>query len=216
MKKKIAVYIFLSLFFVGSIYSQNKDKGFSQITPELLKQHIDFLASDSLMGRDTPSPGLEIAADYIVKEFASMGIEKVNGSYFQNIPLHTKNLDTGNCLFVMSKGQESKSFKLKTEYTPFEMTADTSVKSSLVFAGYGITAPEYDYDDYKDIDVRGKIVLIMKHEPGEKDSTSRFKGVKDTKYSLLTTKLENAKEHGAIGLLVVTDPVNHLLMTPQG
>jgi len=96
------------------------------------------------------------------------------------------------------------------------MTADTSVKSSLVFAGYGITAPEYGYDDYKGIDVRGKIVLVMKHEPGEKDAISRFEGVKETKHSFLDTKVENAIRHGATGLLMVTDPLNHMLLSPQG
>jgi hypothetical protein len=206
----------LSLLLTGNIHAQNINKGLKQITPELLKQYIDYLASDSMMGRNTPSPELDLAASNIAEEFAAMGIQKINGSYFQNIPLCVNNLDAENCLFRISKGPESIIFKLKTDYTPFEMTADTVVKSSLVFAGYGITAPEYNYDDYKNMDVKGKIVLVMKHEPGEKDSTSQFDGIKETKYSSLTTKLENAKQHGAVGLLVVTDPVNHLLLTPQG
>jgi len=217
MKKSIVIAFALCLLLTGNIYSQKKvEQGLNKITPELLKQYIDYLASDSMKGRNTPSRELNLAADYIAQEFASMGVQKVNGSYFQNIPFCTKNLDVNLSFLKISLGENSKSFKLKTEFTPFEMTADASVKSAIVFAGYGITAPEYSYDDYKDIDVEGKIVLVMKHEPGEKDSKSPFDGERDTKYSFVSNKLENAKKHGAIGLLMVTDPLNHIMLTPQG
>ncbi|RPH34511.1 MAG: M20/M25/M40 family metallo-hydrolase [Bacteroidales bacterium] len=217
MKKTICITLSFCIFLVGNIFSQKKvEQGIKQITPELLKQYIDYLASDSMKGRNTPSRELDLAADYIANEFELMGVKKVNGSYFQNIPFCSKNLNVNKSYLKISFGQDSKSFNLKTDFTPFEMTADTMVKSSLVFAGYGITAPEYKYDDYKDIDVKGKIVLVMKHEPGEKDSKSPFDGVTDTKYSLIFDKLENAKQHGAIGLLVVTDPLNHIMLTPQG
>ena len=82
--------------------------------------------------------------------------------------------------------------------------------------GYGITAKEYNYDDYKDIDVNGKIVLIMKHEPGEKDSNSRFLGDQESQFSFPTYKVENAINHGAVAVLFVTDPLNHPHLTPQG
>ncbi len=217
MKKTIAITLSLYFLLVGNIYSQKKiEKGLKQITPELLTQYITYLASDSMKGRNTPSRELDLAADYIATEFASIGIKKINGSYFQIIPFYTKNLDVNKSFLKISLGQESKNFSLKTDFTPFEMTADTLVNSSVVFAGFGITAPEYSYDDYKDIDVKGKIVLVMKHEPGEKDSKSPFDGERDTKYSQLATKLENAKQHGAIGLLIVTDPLNHIMLTPQG
>lgn len=215
--KALVVTYFLFFLLVGNSYSQkNPDKGLSTITPELLTKYIDYLASDSMKGRNTPSPELDRAAEYIAKEFASFGIQKVKGTYFQNIPMCSRTLDLDNCIFKISLGDNSKVFALKTEYTPFEETASAGVKSGVVFAGYGITAPEYKYDDYKDLDVKGKIVLIMKHEPGEKNIKSPFDGDKDTKYSLMRTKLDNAKLHGAIGLLVVTDPLNHIMLTPQG
>jgi len=216
MKRTLFAVFVLSSFFTGITDAQNINKGLKQITPELLAQHINYLASDSMKGRNTPSPELDRAAGYIAGEFAFLGIEKVNGSYFQEIPMYTRNLDPGNCLLKITMGQEGKTFRLKDDYIPFEMTADTLVKSSLVFAGYGITAPEHGYDDYAGMDVRGKIVLVMKHEPGEKDSTSCFDGINDSRYSLLTTKVENAMKHGAIGMLVVTDPLNHLILAPQG
>jgi hypothetical protein len=216
MIKTISVFCLLLLLSAGTLTSGNLKKGLKQITPELLEQHINYLASDSLKGRNTPSPGLDQAAGYIVGQLSSMGIQKVNDSWFQNMPLITKNLNPDMCLFSLSKGEATKTFALKTDYIPFEMTADTMVKSAVVFAGYGITAPEYNYDDYKGLDVSGKIVLIMKHEPGEKDSTSLFNGKTDTKHSFISAKVENAMKHGAIGLLVVTDPLNHMLLSPQG
>lgn len=217
MKNSLALTFILCFFLTQNIYSQKKvESGVRQITPELLKQYIDYLASDSMKGRNTPSPELNRAADYIAKEFAALGIKKVNGSYFQNIPFCTKNLDVKNCLLKITNGDNIKEFNLKTDYTPFEATSSTSATGLIVFAGYGITALEYNYDDYKDIDVKGKIVLILKHEPGEKDAKSPFKGEKETKYSFLNSKMENAKNHGALAVLVVNDPLNHMMLTPQG
>ncbi len=208
--------LFVSLMNPNSLQAQKTNKGLLQITPELMKQHIDYLTSDAMKGRNTPSPELDNGADFIAAVICLAGYRTGWGLRFQEIPLHTKNLDQEGCLFSITREGKTKSFRLKTDYTPFDMTADTLVHSSLVFAGYGITAPEYNYDDYKDIDVKGKIVLVMKHEPGEKDSTSRFDGLKETVHSLLATKMENARSHGAAGVLLVTDPLNHLLLTPQG
>jgi len=208
----------LSVFLLSqhSLSAQKTEKALARITPELMEQHINYLASDSMKGRNTPSPELDKAADYIAAEFTSLGIAPVGALRFQEIPLHTKNLNQEGCLFSITREGKTKSFRLKTDYTPFDGTADTLVRSSVVFAGYGITAPEYDYDDYRDLNVKGKIVLVMKHEPGEKDSTSRFDGLKETTHSLLATKVSNARLHGAAGVLLVTDPLNHMLLTPQG
>ena len=186
------------------------------VSHELMARHIGFLASDSMKGRNTPSPELDQAAAYLAAEMDSLGIGTAGGTRFQEIPFQTKGLDQQRCLFSVTRGGQTKTFSLRTDYTPFDLTADTLVDASLVFAGYGITAPEYNYDDYRDLDVSGKIVLIMKHEPGEKDSLSVFGGLKETCHSLLVTKMENARRHGAVGLLLVTDPLNHMLLTPQG
>ena len=218
MRIKYLGFAFLVLLLSENIYSQKSiDKGLQQITPELIQKYVNYLASDSMKGRNTPSPELDRAADYIANELASLGVQKVNGSYFQPVLFCTRNLDVSKSYLKLKVGDEEvKSFNLKSEFTPFEMTADTSIASQIVFAGYGITAPEYNYDDYKDLDVKGKIVLIMKHEPGEKDPKAAFDGDKDTKYTLLTSKLKNARDRGAIGVMVVTDPLNHILLTPQG
>ncbi|MDI6766076.1 MAG: M28 family peptidase [Bacteroidota bacterium] len=185
------------------------------ITPELLKKHIYTLASDSMKGRNTPSPELDSAANYIAGVFKSSGLQTVNGSYFQKVGLGIISLGEDNHLKIFKDGGEI-SFKIKTEFTPFDITGNQEVNAPIVFVGYGITAPIYEYDDYKDIDVRGKVVFILKHEPGEDDSASIFKGTDETEYSNLSEKVKNAIAHGAVGVLVVTDPLNHTSLTPRG
>jgi hypothetical protein len=217
MKKKRILATFTLLAFCSNLYSQNSvQQGLKQITPQLIQGYVDYLASDKLLGRDTPSPELDTAADFIVKQLKSFGIKPVKGSYFQNIPFCAKDLDVKNCILRITVGGVGKKFNLKSDYIPFEATANTSVASEIVFAGYGITAKEYNYDDYKDIDVNGKIVLILKHEPGEKDTKSPFFGDQETKYSFPSYKFENAIKHGAIAVLLVTDPLNHSFLFPQG
>ena len=136
------IALILLLFSGDSLHAQKVRKGVARITPELMEQHIAFLASDSMKGRNTPSPELDRAADYLAAEFSAMGIATVNGDRFQEVPLYTKNLDQEGSLFSITREGKTKSFRLKIDYTPFDGTADTLVQLSLVFAGYGITAPE--------------------------------------------------------------------------
>ncbi len=185
------------------------------ITPDLVKKHILILASDSMKGRNTPSPELDSAAHYIAGVFKASRLQPVNGSYFQKVGLGIVSLGEENFLKIVKDGTEQ-SYKIKTEFTPFDMTGNAEVKAPIIFAGYGITALDYKYDDYKDINVHGKIVIVLKHEPGENDSSSIFKGVKETEYSNASEKVKNAIGHGAVGVLVVTDPLNHESLTPRG
>jgi len=187
----------------------------NDIVPELIKHHIFFLASDSLKGRNTPSAQLETAAQYIAAEFKANGLEPVNGSYFHKVGLNIISLGDDNDLKITRNGIE-KSYEIKSEFTPFDMTGNKEAEGLIVFAGYGITAPEYTYDDYKDIDVKGKIVVVLRHEPGEEDTSSAFAGTRATDYSNVADKVRIALEHGAIGVMVATDPFNHALLTPRG
>ncbi len=179
------------------------------------RTHIDFLASDSLMGRRTPSAGLEAAGEYIAREFQSYGLLPVNGKYFQEFNLSRVKLGEVNVLKV-STGERGKAYRIKRDFMPFEFTASKSVEGLVVFAGYGITAPEFEYDDYAHIDVRGKIVLVLRHEPQEGDSTSIFLGTKPTEHSKVRVKVDNAIDHGAVGMLLVNDPLNHRSLVPRG
>jgi hypothetical protein len=220
MKKNIhyhIVFIFITILIgcTNSDIYRTSQIANQVITPELMKKHIYFLASDSMKGRNTPSPELDSAARYIAGVFQSCGLQPVNGSYFEKVGLSIVSLGEDNYLRI-AKDSNEQSYKIKTEFTPFDMTGNNEVKAQIVFAGYGITAPDYKYDDYKDIDVHGKIVIVLKHEPGENDSSSIFNGVKETEYSNVSEKVKNAIDHGAIGVLVATDPLNHESLTPRG
>jgi len=180
-----------------------------------IRQHINFLAADSLKGRDTPSPELERAAEYIAAEFKRLGLKPVQGSHFNNFNLSIIRLGQENALTVTA-GDREVAYTIKQDFMPFDMTASKLAAAPLVFAGYGVTAPEYGYDDYTGLEVKGKIVLALRHEPGEKDPASPFAGEKETSHSQVSTKVQNAIDHGAAGLLIVNDPANHRSLAPRG
>lgn len=190
-------------------------RGSESVSANRVAAHMAYLASDALQGRNTPSAGLDSAATYIARVFAEAGLQPVSGSYFQEILLHTVALGDSNSFELRTPGRIER-FALKEDFVPFDMTADRAVTGDLVFAGYGIVAPEYDYDDYAGLDVRGKIVAVLRHEPGEDDSLSVFMGRKSTDHGNVGTKARIAKERGAAALLVMTDPLNHTSLTPRG
>jgi hypothetical protein len=185
------------------------------IRPSAIRRHINFLAADSLLGRNTPSPELDRAAAYIANEFKKYGLKPVNGGYFNPFQVSIVQLGKENTLIV-TVGKGEVAYHIKQDFMPFDMTASQDITASLVFAGYGITAPEYGYDDYAGLDLKGKIALVMRHEPGEKDPSSPFSGEKETEYSQITAKAQNAIDHGVAGLLVITDPANHRSLAPRG
>jgi hypothetical protein len=185
------------------------------ITSASMKRHLFFLASDSLKGRNTPSPELDTAASYIAAVFARAGLRPINGSYFQTFPLNRVSLGDTNTFELMKDGQRTP-YDIRDDFTPFDMTGDKDASGDVVFAGYGITAPEYSYDDYAGLDVKGKVVFVLRHEPGEEDSTSVFKGKRETEYANVAKKVRIAIDHGAVAVLVATDPLNHTLLSPRG
>ena len=204
--------------FVNCLHSQEApSKGLKHISEPLVKEFIDFLASDEMRGRSAPSAEADRSAEYIAMKLKDFGIKPVRGSYFQQIPFCAADLDIENCKFIVTKSGTNREFALKENFTPLFNTGNNQAKGELVFAGYGITAPEYNYDDYKNIDVKGKIVLVMKQEPRKNDTISTiFEGKKDTRYSDIAYKIRNAAEHGAAGFLLVTDPLHNVAITAQG
>lgn len=234
--KIFAVILVLALPVFAS--SPRPVPSYSIITADDARKHLSMLAADSMQGRNTPSPQLEIAAKYIADRFKEYGLKPVNGSYFQRYAISRTNLGTGN-VFVISHDsswnttsfeKESKGLvkrtttihlkvlmEIKTDWVPYDFSAGTADSGGIVFAGYGITAPEFKYDDYAGIDVKGKFVLVLKHEPDEKGTdTTFFRGPKWTRYAEVRSKMKNARAHGAIGVIAVTDPGNHILLKPQG
>ncbi len=180
------------------------------VDPQSYLEHIKYLASPELQGRGTGTPELDKAASYIAKQFKAVGLQPLDGStYFQEfqVTTHAK-LGKHNRIRVHSGGR-SESLQFKEDFIPFNFSSDGKVSGSLVFAGYGITAREYNYDDYAGLDVKDKIVVVLRHEPQEADEKSVFAGRIFTEHSQFASKAANAKAHGARAVLLVNDTTSH-------
>ncbi|MBM4178182.1 MAG: M20/M25/M40 family metallo-hydrolase [Ignavibacteria bacterium] len=172
-------------------------------------EHVSFLASDEMKGRDTPSEGLDKAAEYIADHFKKLGLEPLSSDGYK-IPynLVTRDLDTAraNTYLTLHINGVVTDLPIKKEFVPFEQTGEGQVREArVVFAGFGITAPEYDYDDYASIDAKGAVVVVFRGEPEHEDET-KFNGKKWTRYSFADHKKSNAEEHGALAVLILDAP----------
>lgn len=186
------------------------------IDPQRYLNDVKYLASPELKGRGDGTPELEKAADYIAKQFRAAGLKPVQGkAYFQafSVTINAK-LGPANQL-ASSEGGQRTELKLNDDFVPFNFSAKAKLAGPLVFAGYGITAPEYGYDDYSGVDVKGKIVLVLRHEPQEVDEKSVFAGRMLTDHANFPRKASNAKAHGASAVILINDRFNHRGETDQ-
>ena len=159
------------------------------------------MASDSLEGRKPGLAGNDAAAQYIADQFQSIGLSPLgeNGTYFQNFEVVTElQLGQRNALSVKEKKRTSR-YVVNKEFIPLGFTSDTSITANLVFGGYGISATEQQYDDYGAIDVKGKIVVVLRGTPDGDTPHSKFGN-----FAALRYKAMNARQKGAIGLIVVS------------
>ena len=174
------------------------------ISPRALLEHIQFLASEDLQGRGNGSPGLERAADYIAAQFKEAGLQPggtAKADWFQPFELTAGlRIGEGNTLVIRAGGQTAR-FSLGESYYPLAVSAvdgttDYSMdlmNAPLVFAGYGISAPSLNYDDYGKLDVKGKAVLIFSHEPQENQRDSRLNGARPLRETTLYSKAMAAR-----------------------
>jgi hypothetical protein len=182
------------------------------VEPNRLLDHIRFLAADELRGRANGSEGLERAAEYIATQFREAGLRPGIGGkdWFQRFEMNAGlAIGEGNALVVATKGRSVR-LSLGQSYLPLSVTpSDDAVildDVPVVFAGYGISAPSHDYDDYAGLDVDGKAVLIYSHEPQERRSDSRLNGARPLQETTLYNKAAAARSRGARALIVVSDP----------
>jgi Peptidase family M28 len=215
--KRIAATLFTIVSLALVLTAADQAPGLDTIRADALKGHIFFLASDAMAGRDSMSHEGRIAADYIAGFFYRAGLQPVgdNNTFFQNFPMAEARIDrekTRLAARVVSKtgGSLDRDYVFGPDFTmPRQGNVDISVSAPLVFAGYGITAPEYDYDDFKGVDVAGKVIMILTHEPQETDPRSRFKGAWNTVHAYNWWKPEVARQHGTAAILLVQDRVSH-------
>jgi peptidase M28-like protein len=180
------------------------DIAMSKIRPEAIHADIAFLADDLLQGRFPGTPGYQIAAKFMASQFQAFGLQPAgdNGTYFQAMPLRGSTVDAANTTLSWSVGGQSHTLAYPKDFiaTPDPLRADTSVEAPVVFAGFGITAPELRHDDYQAIDAKGKIVAIIAGAPLQFESSLR------AYYSSAETKRQMAVAHGAVGIITLDDP----------
>jgi Zn-dependent M28 family amino/carboxypeptidase len=201
----------LTIFLLASC-SNNEAKfaeedGLNVFNADSLKKHIAVLASDDFMGRKPFTEGETKTVAYLQEQFKQMGLEPGNGeSYIQDVPM-------ANILATAAPSMQVKSakgsFNLKAfdDYIIWTDKTDSSIslnEAELVFAGYGVVAPEYNWNDYAGLDVKGKVVMVMVNDPGFWiGDTSLFKGKAMTYYGRWTYKFEEAARQGAKGCLII-------------
>ena len=172
---------------------------------------VQVLAAPEMEGRPTGSAGMERAARYIAGEFQRAGLEPGGdgGSFFQAFQVVTGiRLGDRNRFRVQPAGANP-AYRVGQDFTPFSFSDSGRAEGEVAFAGYGITAPELQYDDYAGVDVAGKIVLVLTGDPRERDRSSPFRRPEAYRYTEVRYKALNAREHGARGIILVTNPLAH-------
>ncbi|PYT95534.1 MAG: peptidase M28 [Acidobacteria bacterium] len=175
------------------------------VDPEKIRAHVKFLASDLLEGRATGQRGGDMAAEYIATQFALYGLKPAGdkGTYFQEVPMVGVKTSDETSLNLASGSETIKLRNLEDFVTSNESQTETAyIDAPIVFVGYGINAPEYNWDDYKGIDLKGKAALLFVNEP-QSDDPKFFKGKALTYYGRWTYKLEETARRGAIATLII-------------
>ena len=177
-----------------------------KIDPERIRAHVRFLSHDLLEGRGTGQRGGDIAAEYIATQFALDGLQPAgdNGTFLQKVPIVGVAPDPATTFSLVGSSGPAKDLKPLTEYVAYNETQqpESDVDAEIVYVGYGIEAPEYDWDDYKGADVKGKVLLMLVNEPPS-DDPKLFNGRALTYYGRWTYKYEEAARKGAVGAILI-------------
>src|SRR5258706_1195175 len=191
----------------ASIANAQTDNERSRISPQEIDAHLRFLSSDLLEGRAPATRGGRIAEQYIATQLQACGVKPGVGdsSYFQRVPIDVVKADPST-IKVTASGKATANLRFTDDVVvwPGSATDASSAHGELVFVGYGATAPEYKWDDYKDTDVRGKILLVLVNDPpATAAEPNLFGGKAMTYYGRWTYKYEEAERRGAAGMLIV-------------
>jgi len=175
------------------------DKAAKAVSGDVIRAHIDFLASDALEGRGSGTRGGDIAARYIAAQYLRLGLLPAgdDSTYFFKVPVVSFTPEP-----TLALGSAELTYPTDFVLGPMRWDSLVTVDAPLVFVGYGIVAPEYGWNDYANLDVKGKVVAVMVNDPGLHDATT-FKGKVLTYYARWTYKYEEAARQGAAGVLLI-------------
>jgi len=204
MLKRILFFGFATL--LSSCENSARFPGNRASSPDLaasdVQYHVNYLASDSLEGRLSGTPGNEKAAGYIAAEFERYGLQPFgeNNGYEQRFDfVGGVNLGPNNRFTLQRAGRDT-ALALNADFIPAGFSASDSVNGEIVFAGYGISAEKLNYNDYANLDVNGKIVMALRYSPASNNPHASFAEYEPIRYKAL-----QARQHGAKALLVVTN-----------
>jgi Zn-dependent M28 family amino/carboxypeptidase len=176
------------------------------VNSENIRAQVRFLSLDLLEGRGTGQRGGDIAGEYIATQFALYGLKPAggNGTYMQKVPLLGIATQDDSTYTLQPAHGEAMHLRTRDDIVAMDETGRSSneVNAGIVWVGYGIDAPEFGWDDYKDVDVRGKVLLMMVNEPSS-DDPKLFAGPALTYYGRWTYKFEEAARKGAVGVLLI-------------
>jgi len=180
-----------------------------------LTNSVKYLSSDELEGRGPGTDGINKAADYIASHFRRLGLktDSYDGTPFQRFEIATdiklgKPADNRLQLTGPSNDNETTEatdLTLGFDFNPLAIGASGECQGDLIFVGYGIQAPELDYDEYANLEVKGKVVVILRKEPQQSDADSPFDGTKSSRHATFRSKISQAFQHGASAVIMVND-----------
>jgi hypothetical protein len=182
--------------------------GLETISGDSLVSDVRWLADDAREGRMTGSPGCEASAQWIAGHFRQFGLEPGGdqGTYFQNFSADVGVGFGRNNAFVLIGVPGLDKAAMDKDFRPLVSSENGSKNGQLVFVGYGLTVPSLNYDDYAGVDVSGKFVIVLRHQPLQADTSSAFTKLDPSTYVSIRAKLKNAQNHGALGMIFVTGP----------
>jgi len=177
----------------------------NKINADHIRADVRFLSHDLLEGRGTGQRGGDLAAEYIATQFQLAGLKGAgdHASFFQRVPMVGVTPAPETTFELVSKN-DSMRLKALDDYVAYDQTQHpfNDIEADIVYVGYGIEAPEYNWDDYKGVDVRGKVLLMLVNEPTS-DDPKFFKGRALTYYGRWTYKFEQAARKGAVGAILI-------------
>lgn len=177
---------------------------------ERVGEDVRYLASDKLEGRGIQTDGIHLAADHILKEYRQHGLKPAmpDGTFKQAFDISVGKTDVTDDTAIVLTDAEGNATRLKvsSDFQPLRRGHNGRGSGELVFIGYGITSADDDYDEYADVDVEGKILVMIRREPQQGQSDGAFKGRATSQNAYVDRKLSLAKQHKAAGVLFVNDP----------